>query len=83
MWGGVVVGGFGGGGIISKEAFGNSWDILFANLCHRYISESSQQGHTKQINPKFATESEFYHICVLKCVSCSSVETFDLDLVSE
>ena len=39
----------------------------------------------KQINPKFATESEFYHICVLrlKCVSCSSVETFDLNLVSE
>ena len=31
-------------------------------------SESSEQGHTKRINPKFATESEFDHICVLQCL---------------
>ena len=29
-------------------------------------SKSSKQGHTKRINPKFATESEFNHICVLR-----------------
>ena len=53
--------------VISKEAVGNSWDILYAILGHKLSSKSSKQGDTKRINPTFATENEFYHICVLQC----------------
>ena len=57
-----------------------SWDVLYAITGHKIISSESsitcdrsqissepfKQGHTKRINPKFATESEFNHICVLQ-----------------
>ena len=36
------------------------------------LSETSKQGHTKRINPKFATESEFKHICVLQYAYAAS-----------
>ena len=51
--------------VISKETVENSWDILYAINRSQMSSESSS--HTKRINPKFATESAFYHICVLQC----------------
>ena len=34
-------------------------------------SDSSKQGHTKRINPKVATESEFDHIFVFQCAYVS------------
>ena len=43
----------------------NSWDILYAINRSQMSSESSKQSHTKRINPQFATESEFSHICAL------------------
>ena len=47
-------------------------------------SESSEQGHTKRINPNSTSETRFYHICILKfSVRVCSFQTFDLDLVSE
>ena len=45
------------------------------------ISESSKQNCTKPINPNFATEMEFYHVCPSVCVCF--FQTVDLDLVSE
>ena len=52
--------------VISKETVVNSWDILYSILGHKY-HQNHPNSHTQQINPKFATESEFYHICVLQC----------------
>ena len=46
---------------ISKEMVGNFWDILIfiRHFRPQISSESSKRGHTKRINPKFATESAF------------------------
>ena len=47
--------------VISKEAVGNSWDILNAILGHRY-DQNHSSSHTKRIKPK----CEFYHMCVFQ-----------------
>ena len=52
--------------VISEETVGNSWDILYSILGHKY-HQNRPNSHTKQINLKCATESEFCHICVLQC----------------
>ena len=53
--------------VMSKEAVGNSWDILYIFMSQMSSESSKQSLFTKRINPTFATESEFYHICVLQC----------------
>ena len=51
-------------GVISKEAVGNSLDILNAILGRRYY-RNPPESHRKRIKPKFATESEFYRFRVV------------------
>ena len=57
----------------TKWMLGTAWRHLgyfmpfldFTNTDHQ--NHWSKQGHTKRIHPKFATESEFCHICLLRC----------------
>ena len=59
--------------VISKEALGNSWDILSAILSHKY-----HQNHPERnLQPK----TEFDHVCVFPYAYAPLM--FDLDLVSE
>ena len=57
--------------LLDNNIQGGSQKFLGHFKCHFrseiISSESSKQGHTKQINPQFAAESEFDHICVLQC----------------
>ena len=60
-------------GVISKEAFGNSWVILSAILGHR-----NHQNHPEgNLQPK----TEFDNVCVFPYAYAPL--RFDLDLVSE
>ena len=45
------------------------WQFVGHFICYfmSQILESLKQDHIKQINPKFATKSEFCHVCVFRC----------------
>ena len=53
--------------VVNIQVDGRQFLGYFIRQFRSHISpESSKHGHTKRINPKFATESKFYHICVLQ-----------------